>query len=262
LTRKHGIFYKMQIIAMMLLPPRWMSLAVVVALVSATSTAWAQDKIFFKDGKDQEGRITKVANNRVFMRIPSGEIPYPITNIERIDMPPPAQLAKAAGLPAPQQISLLEPLVQQFRGLPVAWLVDAMGQLAAAYSDTNQGDKAMALYKEIQSSFPGSKFEMVAKTGLARERLKDNDISGALALLKPVIEESNKTLMPTRSDSRIFADAYIVRGMALEKNSMDDQALESYLAVVTIFYHNPRALAEAQQKADELRAKNPKAMVR
>ncbi|MEM1059535.1 MAG: hypothetical protein AAGK14_09830 [Verrucomicrobiota bacterium] len=250
----------MQIIAMMLFSPRWMILA--VGLVCATSMARAQDKIVFQDGKEQTGKILNVTGNSVTMQVGAGKIPFPLRNIRSVEMPPPAQLEQSIGKSAPEQISLLAPLVQRFKGLPAAWLVDAMGQLAAAYSDSGQSSKALDLYKEIQSTFPGSKFEMVATTGMAREELKKNNIPRAMSLVQPVIKASNENLMPTSTDSRIYADAYIVLGDAQAKNAMYDQALESYLAVVTIFYHNPRAVAEAEQKAQQLRANRPEAMVR
>lgn len=267
MTLRLAIFYKMQIIAMMLLQPKWIRLVVAVALVCATSTVRAQDKIVFTDGRVQKGTILGAGNGKIQMRVgsggvSSGELDIPVSQITSIDMAAPSQLAQAAGKKPPVAIALLAPLVGQFRGLPAAWLVDAMGQLAAAYSDNNQPDKALALYEEIKTTYPNSKFEMVATTGIAREELKQGNTQKTLSLLKPVIKASNENLMPSSGDSRLFGDAYLVRGQAFESAGMHDQALESYLAVITVFYHNPRAVAEAEKRTEELRAKKPEVMVR
>lgn len=247
---------------MMLFPSRWLNFVGVVALVCATSTAWAQDKIVFANGRVEEGKILGAGNGQIQMRVGKGKVPFPVSQITSIEMETPPQLAQAAGKKPPVAITLLAPLVGQFRGLPAAWLVDAMGQLAAAYSDNNQPEKALALYEEIQRTYPNSKFEMVATTGIAREELKQGNTQKALSMLAPVIKASNENLMPSSSDSRLFSDAYLIRGQAYESAGMEDQALESYLAVVTVFYHSPRAVAEAEKRAQELRAKKPEAMVR
>ncbi len=227
-----------------------------------TLSARADDQIKRKDGNIINGQVLSVANGQVMVtsRTPSGgtvTLPYYLSDISNITMTPPADFTKASGAPAATVITLLEPLVTKFAGLPSDWVVQAMGQLAEAYNTQNQSDKATALYNQIDTLYPGSKYHLQAVAGRAGLLLKQGKIDETLAAIQPVIDEANKDIAPSHADGGMYATAYFVYGQALEAQHKNAEALEAYLTVKTMFYQNPTLANEADQMAQKLRQQNP-----
>ena len=225
-------------------------------------SAHAADQIKRKDGNIIPGTPLYVSGQQVWVNTPtpSGQMvkqPFYLSDIATVTMAPPADFTKAAGAPPATVITLLEPLVKSFAGLPSDWVVQAMGQLADAYSTQNQGDKALALYTQIDTLYPGSKYHLQAVAGKASLTLKQGKVDEALAAIQPVIDEAGKNLAPSRADGGLYATAYLVYGQALEAQHKNAQALEAYLTVKTMFYQNTTLADQADQLARKLRDQNP-----
>jgi tetratricopeptide (TPR) repeat protein len=154
-------------------------------------------------------------------------------------------------------IAALEPQVKQFAGLPTTWVVDAMAQLACAYAEQGKADLASAIYKQIDTLYPGSNYQAQAVAGLAEMSLKAGKIDEALAAVKPIIEQANKDIAPSPADGAIYANAFLVYGQALEAQNKPRQALEAYLTVKTMFYQNPNLADQAVLLAKNLREHHP-----
>ncbi len=235
-------------------------LALACAFLSLTVRA--DDQIKRKDGNIITGQILYVTDGQVWVnsRTSNGgtvKQPYFISDIATVTMTPPADFTKAQGAPAATSVTLLEPLVKQFAGLPSDWVVQAMGELADAYTTQNQSDKALALYNQIDTLYPGSKYHLQAVAGRAGMLLKQGKTDDALAAIQPVVDEANKDIAPSRADGGLYATAYLVYGQALEAQHKNAQALEAYLTVKTMFYQNSTLADQADQLAQKLRQQNP-----
>jgi tetratricopeptide (TPR) repeat protein len=229
-----------------------------VGFLLAISSASAQDKITLKNGSDISGRIIDVSGPNVNIAVTAGTIPYPLSSIASVQMNAPADLAKAQDATPDRTISLLDPLVKKFKGLPVDWVSEAMATEAEAYSESGKDDQAVAIFNEMSKLYPGSRYQVRALAGLARASLKAGNYDEAISKVAPLIADANKVFSPSIQDGRVYGEAFLVRGEALEKQGKLKEALESYLTVVTVFYQNPTTAKLAAELSDKLRKTNPK----
>jgi tetratricopeptide (TPR) repeat protein len=180
-----------------------------------------------------------------------------LSDIQSITMTPPAAMAQIKDAPPATVIATLEPLVKEYAGLPADWVLDAMAQLGDAYDASGREDKASAVYDQINQLYPNSPYQMLAITGKARQSLTQGRLDEALATIQPIIVEANQNLAPTPSKGRLYANAFLVYGQALEAQKKLPAALEAYLTVVTMFYQNSALVEKARQLAKNLRDQNP-----
>ena len=235
-------------------------IALVLLLVSAHSQA--DDQIKKKNGSVLTGQIVSVTDGQVMIqgRSASGGVvkqPVYLTDIDSIIMEPPADVTKVKGAAPAAVIAALAPIVQQYAGLPVDWLLDAMSQLGEAYDAAGQADQASAIYAQINQLYPNSPYQMQAITGKARQSLKAGKVADALAAIQPVVTEANQNLAPSPAKGRLYANAFLVYGQVLEAEKKYPEALEAYLTVKTMFYQNPALVEQAGQLVKNLRAQNP-----
>jgi tetratricopeptide (TPR) repeat protein len=222
----------------------------------------ADDQIVKNDGSTINGQIVSVSGGQVMVAIRASngninKIPYYVSDIKSVSMTTPPEVAKAQGAAPQVVISSLEPVVKQFAGLPAVWVVQAMAQLASAYTAVNQSDRALALYNQIDTLYPGSAYHTQAVAGRAQLSLKAGKIDDALAAVQPIVDQANKDIAPSPTDGALYASAFLVYGQALEAQKKNEQALEAYLTVKTMFYQNPALADQADQLAKNLRANNP-----
>ncbi len=226
----------------------------------------AEDTIFLKSDKQQAGTILGVDGGNVLIEVTvgagKGRIPIPIASIQKIEMTTPSEVLNLNRSDAANVISILEPLVKKFKGLPADWIVDAMGTLADAYTATGKIAESSALYTQIEQLFPGSKYLIKANVGKAKGALASGSFDEALKHLEPLIEAANKTAAPSSEEGRLYGEAFLVKGMILEKKNDLEGALESYLTTVTSFYQNVEIVSQAEELAKKLRNQNPQLVVR
>ncbi len=235
-----------------------------LAFITLVLRSLADDQITKNDGNVINGRITSVSDGQITMEFHTSsggiaKIPYYISDIKSISMAVPPEVAKVQGdgVAPGTVIAALEPVVKQFAGLPVNWVVSAMSQLADAYEQVGQLDQALAVYNKISALYPGSAYENVAKAGKAKLSLEQGKIDEALAAVQPIIDQADKDIAPSPSDGALYANAFLVRGQVYEAQKKPQQALEDYLTVKTMFYQNPALAAQAEKLAGNLRDHNP-----
>jgi hypothetical protein len=222
----------------------------------------ADDQIKKKDGTLITGQIMKVSGEQVFVnsRTANGgtaQVPYYLTDIQSVVMTPPAALTQIKGAAPDTVVAAVEPLVKEYAGLPADWVVDAMAQLADAYNAQGKGNLADAIYNQINQRYPGSPYQIQAAVGKAKLSLQQGKVDEAVAALQVLIDKANQNLTPSPAEGRLYANAFLVYGEALEAQKKLPLALEAYLTVKTIFYQNPALVDQADQLAGKLRQQNP-----
>ncbi len=237
-----------------------------VGLFSLEAMLWSEDVLIQKDGTRQSGRILSSDADKVTIEVTMGTskavLPIPMSKIDKIEMPAPPELTGLKPGDPALVISTLEPLLKKYRAMPVPWVVDMMGKVADAYNAQGKPTEANAIYSEIEKLYPGSQYLIKANVGKAKTALQTGNADLALQLLEPLIVAANKTVSPTREDGRLYGEAFLVRGEALEKKADLQGALEAYLITVTSFYHHPEVVKQAEDQAGRLRQQNPKLNVR
>jgi tetratricopeptide (TPR) repeat protein len=239
----------------------WAGLAGLAFVLLAVQSA-AGDQIKKKDGTLITGEVLSVADGQVMVTAQTSnggvvKLPYYLSDIESVEMAPPKAMTDVAGGDPAAVIAALEPLLKQYAGLPADWVVEAMGELAEAYSAQGQSDHAIDIYNQIDALFPGSKYHFQAVAGKASLMLKEGKADEAIAELQPIIDQANQDLAPSQSEGGLYATAFLVYGQALEAQKKLEQALEAYLTVKTMFYQNPALADQADQMAKKLRDQNP-----
>lgn len=227
----------------------------------AISPAKAQDKITLKSGDSYLGKIREVKNGQVFIQVEQGNLPFRLNLVEVVEMDAPRELVRARTAEPKKQLALVAPLINKYKGLPADWVVESLGIAAEAYAALGQNDKAKAVYSSMLKLYPNSIYEVRAKAGLAGQALATGNTAEALKMIKPLIAEANKTLLPGNAQGQVYGAAYLVQGQALEKQGKLADALSSYLTVVTVFHQNPSVAQAAQEAAAALRKKNPDVIV-
>ena len=228
----------------------------------AISPAQAQDKITLNSGEAYNGKILEVSNGQATIQVPQGKIPLRLATIAKVDMDTPAEVASARKATDPKkQLQLLAPLINRYQGLPVGWVVEALGMAAEAYSALGDNAKATAIYENMLKLYPNSVYEARAKAGLAGQALAAGDAAKALSMVQPLIKEADKSLLPGHAEGEAYGAAYLVQGQAQEKQGKYADALTSYLTVVTVFHQNPSVAQAAQKAADTLRQTHPDVIV-
>jgi tetratricopeptide (TPR) repeat protein len=223
----------------------------------------AEDQIHLKSGSTVTGQITGLADGQIAVKglTPGGQPMQSsvyVTDIQSITMAPPAAMAALKDdAPPATVIATLTPLVKEYAGLKVDWVVDAMALLADADESSGQPEQAQAVYAQINQLYPNSPYQNAAAAGTAQLDLKQGKPDAALALLQPVVDKANQDLAPSPAEGRSFARAFLVYGQALQAQKQDAKALEAYLTVETMFYQNPALVAQAGQLAASLRQQDP-----
>jgi tetratricopeptide (TPR) repeat protein len=237
---------------------------IALALSCLTFRAVADDQIVKKDGTVIAGTVISIVGTQVMVKTVTSrggeaKVPYQLSDIKSVTMATPPAVVKAeAPETAPGAVvGALEPQVKQFAGLPADWIVDAMARLAEAYLALNQADKALGIYDEIDTLYPGSKYHAQAVAGKADMSLKVGKFDEALAAVQPIVDEANRNIAPSPAEGAAYAHAFLVYGSVLEMQKKPQEALEAYLTVKTMFYQNSSLVFEAERRAKVLRDKNP-----
>jgi tetratricopeptide (TPR) repeat protein len=236
-----------------------MAALVVVAL---TVRAVADDSITKRDGTVITGQIVGVSGDLIMFQSHSTtgsivKLPYHLSDIQSVNMATPDAVTQVKTAAPADVIKALQPVVDQFAGLPANWVVGAMAQLARAYAATNQNDKALAVYTRIDSLYPNSPYHSQVVAGQAAMSLQQGKVDEALAAVQPIVDKANQDISPSPDDSALYANAFLVYGQALQAQKKNEQALEAYLTVKTTFYRDPALAEQAEQLAAKLRDANP-----
>ncbi len=230
-----------------------------VAVVFAAPCLRAQDKIVTRTGT-QEGRITGMAaDGSPLIKLASGvETKVNRADVVSVTMAEPqamaaAREAAAAGNWDAALKAVREPATK-FRGLPAAWVIEALGMVGDALMAAGDFAGARTHYDAFAKAYAGSPLAAQADVGLARLAIAEKRLPDADKILSPIVAEASKVLLPDDATARVYGAAFFAAGELEEARSQPSAALENYLRVVTLYASNPSLVALAQARAKSLAA--------
>lgn len=190
------------------------------------------------------------------VQVGAGTLGIPLASIREVQMPAPPELAQAhqafAARDYRRALALASGIVEKFKGMPTDWTQLATGMLGDIYVAMNDLPKAEAAYKEYQRLYPGAG-SVQADVGIARIAVSKKDYGTAKQKLAPIVAQALKEKNIPRAQAFAFSQAFFILGQVEEAEGNATGALEDYLRTVTIFHHDPSAVAGAQERADALR---------
>ncbi len=224
-----------------------------LCLLAGTATA---DIITSKDGHATTGTVTRIEADGVFISIGAGEMKIFNTDIARVSVDRPAEYeAGLAALKAqnfPVAIAALKPLVDRYAGLPVSWLPEAMQRLSDAYIGQQDFAAAKAVGDRLVKLYPQAGQSGTAGLQSIRLLMAQKNFAQAAEILQKAIEPVLKAQSPTPQQEATTVEALVALGDCQRALNKPEDALDSYLTVVTLFDASAAKTAEARYKAGQV----------
>lgn len=231
--------------------PRFTAALLAAGFCLAAGAAGAQDTVVQKDGQKREGTVTGVRAGAVRIKVGPAETGVPLDKVASVDKVAPEAFAKAtadwsAGKNA-EALAGLQPLAENFKGLPTPWAQRSLSMLAEIYLAEGKTAEADAVLNDFRTFYPESASSLDLLLGeLALSR---NDISSARQKIEPLAAAARQAKLPGGSDAAVHSQALFLMGRVEEASGDKPRALENYLLVANIFNDDPKSTASAASRA-------------
>ncbi len=226
--------------------------------LAAASPVAAQDTVILKSGVTREGKITGVSGGNVRIQTPNGTVGTPLAEVREIRMSAPPEFDAAASQlasgDAKGAVAALTKINETFAGLPAAWAERAAALLGDAKLAAGDKEGAAAAYDNLTKTYPQA--TALANLGRARLAVDDAKFDEASPLLQPLLANADKTAFPAAADGPPLCQANYLMGRVQEAAGDHQAALASYLKASALFPFDKNAAADAQKRADALRAEH------
>lgn len=241
------------------LAPRSLLLATLAVGWALTIPVAAQDAVVMKSGLTREGRVTGVSGGNVRLQVDGGaSTGIPLADVREIRMAAPAEFDAAvqrlASGDAKGAVADLQKINEAYAGLPAPWAQRAAALLGDAKLAAGDKEGAATAYANLSKTYP----QATALAGLGRARLavEAGQYDEAASLLEPVLEASDKTAMPSTAEGPALSQGHYLMGRTKEGAGEHQAALVHYLKSSALFPFDKNAAADAQKRADALRAEH------
>lgn len=218
----------------------------------------AQDTVVLKSGITREGKVIGVSGGNVRVQTPNGTTGTPLADVREIRMAAPpefeAAAAQLAAGDAKGAVAALTRINETFAGLPAPWAERAAALLGDARLAAGDEAGATAAYDNLTKTYPQA--TALANLGRARLAVGAGRFDEASPLLKPVLADADKIAFPAPADGPPLCQAYYLMGRVQEAAGDHQAALASYLKASALFPFDQNAAADAQKRADALRAEH------
>jgi tetratricopeptide (TPR) repeat protein len=216
--------------------------------------------VVLDDGRRQQGKVRGVSKGTVQLQVGAGSIGIPLAKVAEVRMAAPKALVAArkaldAGDYKKAALAFAK-VVALFKGLPTDWARESLALLGDTYLELDQLPQAEQAFADLAAAYPGPEGEALANMGLARLALAKEDYAGVLERLEPVAREALGKPYVSEADSARYGRLFYLLGQAREARGKTAEALEDYLRIVTLFYHDEATAKLAKAKADTLRENN------
>ena len=234
--------------------PRFLATVLAAALCVVPVGAWSQDTVVQKDGGRREGEVTGVRGGSVRIKIGPAETGVPLDKVASVEKEAPPAFEKAtedwsAGNAA-AALAALEPLAENFKGLPTPWAQRSLSMLAEIYLAEGKTAEADAVLKDFRTFYPGAASSLDLLLG--QLALSRQDISSARQKIEPLAAAARQSKLPAGSEPTVQSQALFLMGRIEEASGDKPRALENYLLVTNIFNDDPKSTASAAERASAL----------
>lgn len=237
-------------------PPALLATAILLSFLSffAPVQVSAQDTLIFANGQRREGEILGVRDGRIRFKAGPAETSIPLEQVTSARMTPPAKFEEMLAAwqtgDTAKTLSLLKPLVENFLGLPAAWVERAAALLGTVLVESGDLPAAEAAFAAFQEAYPEA--QSLADLGVARLAVAQGNFAEAREKVLPIVETARQTLFAESGKSAEFGQALYLMGQIQENEGNYPEALDHYLLAVTVFYEDAAVTAKARERSDAL----------
>ena len=230
----------------------------ILTLIPCLSIA---DTVVLKNGKQKQGTVVGIQGKNLLIQVGAGKIGLPLRQIRSIDMPVPAQFAKAEAAYAkkdyPVALANVKPVVDKFKGLPLDWAKDALRMLGNTYMGLDKMDMAQETFLAFKKLYPGEAAAGGAEVSMAKLAVANKEFEKAKTKLQPLADAALGAESFSEKEGATYGQVFVLLGDIDLAEENFPSALENYLRTVTIFYHDEAVATEARQKVAALREAQP-----
>jgi tetratricopeptide (TPR) repeat protein len=225
------------------------------------------------DGRRAEAKILAVNGSTMMVSLGAAQtLGVPLRNVRSVEMPVPLKMVEVQKLVAEgkyeQALNEMQSEVsvaigsetqkfkqyQQYRGIPLLWVRQALSTTAGLFLALNKFEEAEKAYKDLQTYYTaGGSLEY--EVGMARIAVAKGDGASVKGKLEEVTQKALADKAVSREAAGIYSQAFLALGQLREKEGELSAALESYLRTVALFPQDASAAAVAQERADGLISK-------
>jgi len=141
--------------------------------------------------------------------------------------------------------------VERYAGLDLPWMQEAMLRLADAYLGANDFAAARATFEQFAKSYPQSPQAAGLEVKYARVLFKQKNYAKAGEQLHEFLTPLLKREYLTDPQEDAVSEGLMLLGDCQRAQGQTELALDSYLAVMTMFDFNPDRATEARYKAGQ-----------
>lgn len=202
------------------------------------------------------GTVTRVEGGTIFIKLESAEIGVPRSDVVRLDVSIPSEYktgvtALKEGKPG-EAVNAFKVVVDRFGGLPAGWAMDSVLRLGDAYLEQKDVASAEATFERMKKLYPGAAQGQTLEVKKARLLVIGKKYDEAMTVVQGYLDaQMKKDYLPVEQEV-VVADALVLLGDCLLANGKPNQALDSYLKVVTLYDYDDVREAEARFKAAQV----------
>ena len=225
-------------------------------LVAGWALTGARADILVTRGSIHTGLVVKVTSAGVAIKVGENEFTVPRQDILSAEVAKPDAVDKSltawrAGKTQDALIGL-KTIVDRYAGLPLPWAEESLvrlGEVQIALKDYAGAKKTFDGFKAL---YPQSALAQTIDAKAARILFEQGQPDKAMAAIQAVLDPLLKRDYLTDEQEAAVAEGLVLQGDCLATAGKLDEALDSYLKVVTLFDVDADRVAEAKFKAAKL----------
>jgi tetratricopeptide (TPR) repeat protein len=227
-----------------------------LTILAVTFAVTARADVITTRGIIHTGQVVKVVGNSVQIKVGENEFTTLLSDIVRVEIPKPEALEKSltAFRAGKNQDALAgyKGLVERYGGLPLPWAEEAIIKLGDVQVVLKDYIGAKRTFDSFKVLYPKSPYVAVLDAKQARILFEQKQPDQARTLIQGVLEPLLKREYLSESQEAGVAEGLILLGDCQAAAGNTDDALDSYLKVVTLFDVSDDRTAEAKYKAGKL----------
>ncbi|MEI6084698.1 MAG: tetratricopeptide repeat protein [Verrucomicrobiota bacterium] len=229
-------------------------------ILAVTLALSARADVIVTRGIVHTGEVVKVTSSGVQIKVGENEFTTALADILRADVAKPDAIEKSltAFRAGKYQDALAgyKALVERYGGLPLPWAEESVVKLGDVQIALRDFTGAKRTFDSFKILYPKSPYVAVLDAKYARIMFEQKQPDQARALIQSVLDPLLKREFLTEDQEAGIAEGLILLGDCQAGAGSNDDALDSYLKVVTLFDVNDDRTAEAKYKAGKILEQN------